>query len=302
MFLKIILYRHLLACALLLCCTLAAAQDLAVLARELVTIKGGYVDKKRLLEDVRISAYVPILLRAVGKGAAWKPGHPNWAVTERRIAEEWRSLNVEYLTRKGRDVSYSWMDEVLAREYARAFNAQELTALLKFYLSPAGGSLIALEREFLGFYPREMLRSLGRVMLGNDTLTSREQESLRSPEARGRRDIVALFESEKIIYEESVRIGGSFVDATYPLVQQGAIATGAESIDALRRKLDAVHFIELQEFLKSEAGRKERAFLSAIVPTATPAPEDPVQAMKEESAFYKDLEVLSARWRELAAK
>lgn len=302
MFLKNILLNYLSACALFLCCTLAAAQDAAALARELVTIKGGYVEKKRHLEDVRIRAYIPILLKAVGKGQAWKPGHPNWVETERRIAEEWRTLYVEYLTRLGRDVSYHWMDEVLAREYTRAFSDQELAALLKFYRSPAGETLISLEREFLGFFPHEMLRSLGRVMLGNDTFTSREQESLRSPEARLRRDFVMLFESEKIIYEESVRIGGSFVDATYPLVRQGAIATSAESIDALRRKLDAMLFTDLQEFLKSEAGRKERAFLSAIVPNATPLPEDPVQAMKEEAVFYKDLEMLSARWRELAAK
>lgn len=297
-----ILLKFLSGCLLFLCCTLAVAQDAAALARELVAIKGGYVEKKRHLEDVRIRAYIPILLKAVGKGPAWKPGHPNWAETERRIAGEWRTLYVEYLTRLGRDVGYGWMDEVLAREYARVFSARELDALLKFYRSPAGGTLISLEREFLGFYPREMLRSLGRVMLGNDTLTSREQESLRSPEARVRREFVMLFESEKIIYEESVRIGGSFADATYPQVQQGAIATGADNIDALRRQFDAVHITALQEFLKSEAGRKERAFLSAIVPTATPAPEDPVQAMKEEAVFYKDLEMLSARWREQAAK
>jgi hypothetical protein len=286
----------------LFCAACAQAQDTSGLARELVTIKGGYVDKKRHLEEVRIRAYIPILLKAVGKGPAWKPGHPNWAETERRIAEEWRKLYLDYLTRMGRDTGYGWMDDALVREYSRLFSTEELGVLLGFYRSAAGSALIALEKEFLVFYPGEMLRSLARVMIGNETLSGREQELFRSPESRERRDFVAVFETEKIIREESVRIGGPYVDASYPAVQQGAIATAADNIDALRRKLDTATLTELHAFLKSEVGRKERAFLETAVPTVTPAPEDPAHAMKEETAFYKGLELLSARWRELATK
>jgi len=286
----------------LFCAAYAHAQDTTGLARELVTLKGGYVDKKRHLEEVRIRAYIPILLKAVGKGPAWKPGHPNWAETERHIAEEWRRLYLDYQARMGRDTGYGWMNDALAREYAKQFNTEELGALIDFYRSSAGGVLIALEREFLGFYPNEMLRSLARVMTGNETLSGREQALFRSPESRERRDFVAVFETEKIIREESVRIGGPYVDAVYPAVQQGAIATAADNIDSLRRKLDAATFGELHAFLKSEAGRKERAFLETAVPTVTPAPEDPAHALKEEAAFYKGLEQLSVRWRELARK
>lgn len=278
----------------------AQPQDPASLARELVTLKGGYIEKKRHLEEVRIRAYIPILLKAVGKGPAWKPGHPNWAETERRIAEEWRKLYLDYLARMGRDTSYAWMDDALAREYSRIFNAEELGALLVFYRTAAGSALLALEKEFLGFYPNEMLRSLARVMIGNETLSGREQELFRSPESRARRDFVEMFETEKIIHEESIRIGGAYVAASYPAVQQGALATAADHIDVLRRKLDATLLTELQAFMKSEAGRKERIFLGAAVPTVTPAPEDPAHAMKEETAFYKGLEQLSAQWRELA--
>ncbi len=290
------------AALLLTLCAAARAQDVGALARELVTIKGGYVEKKRHLEEVRIRAYIPILLKAVGKGPAWKPGHPNWAATEKHIAEEWRKLYIDYLTRMGRDTSYAWMDDALTREYARLFNAEELGALIKFYRSAAGSALIVLEKEFLGFYPNEMLRSLARVMIGHETLSGREQELFRSPESRERRDFVAVFETEKIIREESVRIGGPYVDASYPAVQQGAIATSADNIDALRRKFDTATLSELHAFLKSAAGRKERTFLGAAVPTVTPTEEDPAHAMKEETAFYKGLEVLSARWKELAAK
>jgi len=285
-----------------LCSTVAPAQDTAALARELVTVKGGYAEKKREFEELRIRAYIPILLKAVGKGPAWKPGHPNWAETERRIAEDWRKLYVDYLARTGRGAGYGWMDEALAREYVRAFSADELTALLKFYRSPAGGALVALEREFLGFYPREILRSLVRVMFGTETLTESEQQLMRSPENRERRDFIVIFETENVLREESLRIGSAYVRANSPLVQQGAITTGAGAIDALRRKLDAATLTELHVFLKSESGRKERAWMGAALPTATPAPVEPAQAAKDEAAFYQGLAQLSARWRELASK
>jgi hypothetical protein len=152
---------------------------------------------------------------------------------------------------------------------------------------PAGSALLALEKEFLGFYPGEMLRSLARVMLGHETLSEREQELLRSPENRERRDFVAMFETEKIIREETLRIGGPYVVAGYSVVQQGALATAADKIEALRRKLDAATLAELQAFLQSDASRKERAFLGPAMLTVTPAQEDPAHTMKEEAAFYK---------------
>jgi hypothetical protein len=284
-----------------LCAGLAHAQDAAALARELVTIKGGYADKKKHLEEVRIRAYIPILLKAVGKGPTWKPGHPNWAETERRIADEWRKLYVDYLARMGRDTSYLWMDDALAREYARTFSTDELGELVRFYRTAAGGTLLALEKEFLGFYPNDMLRSLARVMTGNETLSGREQTLLRAPENRARRDFVALFESESIIHDECIRISG-YSSSRYPDLQQGAFATAAESIDALRRKVDAATLSDLQAFLKSDAGRKERIFLGAALPAVTPVPADPAQAAQEETAFYKGLAQLSAQWREVAAK
>ena len=288
---------------LALCCAaFVHAQDTTALARELVTIKGGYTDKKKHLEEVRIRAYIPILLKAVGKGPTWKPGHSNWAEAEQRIAEEWRKHYLDYLARLGRDTSYGWMNDALAREYARLFSADELGTLLNFYRSAAGGALLALEKEFLGFYPHEMVRSLARVMIGNETLSAREQEFFRSPETRERRAFVALFETENIIHEESLRIGSPYVDATQRLVQQGALATAADNLDALRRKLDAATLTELQAFSKSDVGRKERTFLGAAMPTVTPAEEDPARAMEEEAAFYKGLRQLSAQWRELAAK
>ena len=282
------------------CAAFAHAQDTAALARELVTLKGGYADKKRQLEELRIRAYIPILLKAVGKGAAWKPGHPNWLETERRIAEEWRTLYLDYLTRVGRGINYGWMDDAMAREYARLFNAEELGALLNFYGTAAGGALLALEKEFLTFYPGEMVRSLARVMIGNETLSEREQALFREPESRERHDFLAMFESEKIIRDEAVRIGGAFVAENSAAVQRGTLATAADLIDALRLKLEAATLAEVQAFLKSDTAGKERKFLEAAVPSVAPAQEDPAQAKQEEAAFYKGLAELSIRWRALA--
>ena len=283
-------------------CAAAQAQDAATLARELVALKGGYVEKKHQLEEVRIRAYIPILLKAVGKGPTWKPGHPNWSPTEQRIAEEWRKHYLDHLTRTGRDTNFGWVDDALAREYARVFGADELAVLLAFYRTAAGGALLALEKDFLGFYPNEMLRSLARVMLGAEPLTAREREQYRAPEARERREFVELFEAELVIHAESLRIGSAYLEANQPMVQQGALATAADAIDALRRKLDATTMTELQTFQNSGLGRKERVFVGAALPTVTPADEDPVRAKVEEAAFYKGLQQLSAQWRELAAK
>lgn len=295
-------FRLIVPALLFLCCsTFTHAHDTAALARELVTIKGGYADKKKHLEELRIRAYIPILLKAVGKGPAWKPGHPHWAETERRIAEDWRKHYLDYLARMGRDASYGWMDDTLAQEYAKVFSGEEFSALLALYRSTAGGALLALEKEFLGFYPGEMVRSLARVMLGTEAFSAREQAQFRSPENRERRDFVVMFETEPVIHGETLRIGNPYVDTNRPVVQQGALATAADNIDALRRKLNAAALAELQTFLNSEIGRNERAFLGAAIPTATPAKEDPAHAAKEEAAFYKGLQQLSAQWRELAA-
>ena len=177
--------RLILPTLLVLCCTtFAHAQDTLALAQALVTAKGGYTDKKRDLEELRIRAYIPILLKAVGKGAAWKPGHPNWEETERRIATEWRKLYADYLARMGRDASFIWIDEALAREYARLFSVEELEALLNFYRSSAGIALLALEKAFLDFYPAALVRALARVMIGQDTLSDRERAALRAPANR----------------------------------------------------------------------------------------------------------------------
>ena len=294
---------------LLVCCGAAAqAQDTVVLARELVNLKGGYAGKKQQLEEVRIRAYVPILLKAVGKGPSWKPGHPNWLGTEQRIAEEWRKHYLDLLSRTGRlgsaasDMTFGWVDDALAREYSRVFNAEELGALLAFYRTAAGGALLALEKEFLGIYPNEMLRSLARVMLGTEPMTAREREQFQAPEGRARRELAELFEIELVVHAECLRIGNRYLDASQPLVQLGALATAADAIDALRRKLDAATVADVQAFLKSGLGRKERVFIGAVLPVVTPADEDPVRIKAEEAAFYKGLQQLSAQWRELAAK
>jgi Uncharacterized protein conserved in bacteria (DUF2059) len=294
--------RLLLASLLTLACAAASAQDSAALARELVTAKGGYVEKKRLYEEARLRAYVPILLKAVGKGPAWRPGHPQWQATEQRINDEWRKLYAGYLARMGREATYGWMDEALATAYARLFSAEDLETLLVFYRSPAGGTLIALEKAVLEIYPREMVRSLTRLLFGHETLTEREQAAQRAPENRLRRDFVELFESERIFHDEILRIGARYVDAQHPLVQQGALATGADAIDALRGKIDDTALAQAQAFVKSPLARKERAFLGEIVPAATPVAEDPRRAAEEEAVFYQGLRQLSAQWREFAAQ
>ncbi len=284
---------------------LAQAQDTAALARELITVKGGYTDKKNQFEEVRIRAYVPILLKAVGKGPSWRPGHLNWAETEQRIAEDWRKHYLDYLARTGRmtpDAGYAWMDDALAREYARVFSSDELGALLTFYRSPAGVTLLALEREFLGFYPNEIVRSLARVIFGFEALSAREQALFRSPESRERIEFAALFETENILVDECARIGDKYVVGSFPAVPRGALATSADAIDALRRKLDAALLSEIHAYLKSDIGRKERAFIGGALPTVTPAAEDPARLKEEDAAFYKGLQQLSAQWRELAAR
>ncbi len=289
------------------CAAFAQAQDSAApaMARELVTVKGGYVEKKKLFEDLRIRAYVPILLKAAGKGPVWKPGHHNWAETEQRIAGEWRKHYLDYMARMRRiehDGSYPWMDVVLEREYARVFSANELAALLSFYRSPAGVSLLALEREFLVFYPNDIVRALMRMMTGMDAMSEREQASFRSPENRARREFAAMFELENIMVDECARIGDKYVGDAFPLVHLGALATAADHIDALRRKLDTATLADVQAFLKSAIGRKERMFLVAAMPAVTPSEDDPLRLKEEEAAFYKGLQQLSAQWRELAAR
>lgn len=282
------------------CTSFAYAQDTAVLARDLVTVKGGYIDKKMDVEELRVRAYIPILLKVAGKGDGWKPGHPNWATTERRIATDWRKLYADYMARIGRDTSYAWMDDALAREYARLFSAQELNALLVFYRSAAGGALLALEKEFLNFYPAELVRSLTRVMLGNEILSERDQTMFRSAENRQRRDFVALFESEGILNAESLRIGSAIVASNFTAVQLGAIATAAADIDALRQKLDADIRDEVLAFLKTDVARKEREFIGVAVLSVTPTQEDPAQAKAEEAVFYKGLADLAVQWRAVA--
>lgn len=287
--------------------TPAQAQDTAALtlARELITLKGGYVDKKKLLEELRIRAYVPILLKAAGRGPAWRPGHANWAVTEERIAGEWRKHYLDYLARMRRiehDGSYPWMDVVLEREYARVFTAGELAVLLNFYRAPAGAALLALEKEFAGFYLNDIVRALARIMTGVDALSEREQASFRSPENRERRDFAAMFEIENILVDECARIGDKYVGNAFPMVHLGALATAADHIDALRRKIDAATLAGVQAFLKSDLGRKERVFIGAAVPSVTPSEDHPMRVKEEDAAFYKGLQQLSAEWRELAAR
>ncbi len=283
------------------CAAFAHAQDTATLARELVSVKGGYVGKKRQLEEMRIRAYIPILLKAVGKGAVWKPGHPHWAETERRITSEWRTLYADHMARIGRDASFIWIDEALAREYARLFSAQELEALLQFYRSAAGIALLALETAFLDFYPEAMARALARVMIGHDTLSERERAAFRAPANRERREFVRLFESATLLYEESLRIGGAWVAANDAALQHGALATAADSIDALRLAIAATTLAEVREFMQSDAARKAREFLAVALVTVTPAHEDAAQVQREEAAFYQGLAALSVQWRALAA-
>ena len=295
--------RRILPILLALCCTVCAyAQDTMPMAQALVALKGGYADKKRDLEELRIRAYIPILLKAVGKGTAWKPGHPNWAETERRIASQWRTLYADYMARIGRDANFVWIDEALAREYARLFSAGELEALLNFYRSSAGIALVALEKAFLDFYPEAMVRALARVMIGHDTLSDRERAAFRAPANRERREFVRLFESETLLHEESLRIGGAFVAENDTSIQQGALATAADNIDALRLAIAVATLAEVRGFLQSDAARKEREFLAVALLTVTPAHEDAAQVKREESAFYKRLAELSAQWRELAAR
>ena len=277
--------------------TAALAQAPLPPAQELITLKGGYADKKRDLEELRIRAYIPILLKAVGPSATWKPGHPNWAPMEQRIAVEWRALYAGYMARMGRDTTFAWIDEALAREYARLFTAHELAALQAFYRSPAGEALVALEKQFLAFYPAELVRSLSRVMIGSNALSERETAAFRSPENRARRAFALLFESDTMLYEESLRIGGNFVAANSNVLQQGAVATAAESLDALRATLAPALLAEIQAFLKTEAAQKDREFLAVAVQTAIPAGEDAALAKQEEAAFYKGLAALSAQWR-----
>ena len=277
------------------------AQDRLPLAQELITQKTGYADKKRDIEELRVRAYIPLLLKAVGKGSTWNPQHPNWAATEKRINVEWRKLYADYLARMGREAGFAWIDEALAREYAQRFTVDELTALLAFYRSSAGTALIELEKNFLLFYPAELTRALSRVMIGNDTLSAPETAAFRSPENRLRREFVVLFESETILYEESLRIGGNFVAANSSFVQLGAVATAAAEIDALRQKFTPEMRTQVLAFLKTDAALKEREFLALALRIAAPAGEDAVLAKQEEAAFYKGLAELSAQWRAAAA-
>ena len=281
---------------------LTQAQETLPLARELITIKTGYTDKKRDLEELRVRAYVPVLLKAVGKGPAWNPKHPNWAAIEKRINVEWRKLYADYLARMGRDASFMWIDEALAREYAQRFSLEELNTLLAFYRTPAGVALIELEKVFLVFYPAELTRALSRAMIGVDRLSAQEQAAFRSPDNRARREFVVLFESETILYEESLRIGGKFVAANSGFVQLGAVATAAAEIDALRQKLAPKTRAEFVAFLKTDAALKEREFLALALRIATPAGEDAALAKQEEAGFYKGLAELSAQWRAAVEK
>lgn len=282
--------------------TTIQAQEAAALARELVQAKGGYIAKKRLLEEMRLRAYVPLMLKAVGKGPEWNPTHPRWQPVESRIVQDWFALNAEYARSLGRDPDYHWFDAALAREYARAFSTDELGELIAFYRAPAGRLMLELELELLAFYPESMVKALALAMVSNETLSGRQQELFKSPESRTRRDFVTLFETEAIIRQESVRVGGSYVEASYPTVQQGALAIAAERIDALRARLTTEVHAALKAFLSGTTGRKERAFLAATVPIALPAPEDPVVAATQETVFFKKLEAMTAQWRSLAAQ
>ncbi|MBY0269606.1 MAG: DUF2059 domain-containing protein [Burkholderiales bacterium] len=294
--------RSLFAALLITWSIVACAQDNLTLARELIDLKSGYVQKKRLLEDARLQAYVPILLKAVGRGQDWKPSHPNWKAVESRITGDWMQLNADYLRSLGRDPAYGWFDTALARDYAQAFTAAELRQLAGFYRSAAGRTLLDLEQKLLEFYPASMVRAFALAMVGTETLSGRESELFNSPASRIRRDFVRLFETEAIIREESFRAGGAYAEASYPTVQQGAIAIAADRIDALRELLPPAQRTSIEEFLASAPGRKERAFLARTTPVTLPAPEDPVMAMEKEAAFYARLGELTAQWRALAAR
>ena len=294
--------RALLAALLITWPVATYAQDNLTLARELIDLKGGYVEKKRLLEDARLQAYVPILLKAVGKGQDWKPSHANWKSVESRIASDWMQLNAEYLRSLGRDPAYDWFDNALARDYAQAFTGSELRQLAGFYRSTAGRTLLDLERKLLGFYPASMVRAFALSMVSTETLSGRESELFNSPLSRIRRDFVRLFETEAIIREESFRAGGTYAEASYPTVQQGAIAIAADRIDALRELLPPAQRASIEDFLASAPGRKERVFLARTTPVTLPAPEDPVMAMEKETAFYTKLGELTAQWQALAAR
>lgn len=298
--------HHQIRLLLLICALLSPfstqAQRPADLARELVQLKGGYIAKKRLLEEMRLRAYVPLMLKAVGKGPEWNPAHPRWLSVESRIVKDWFALNAEYARSLGRDPDYHWFDAALTREYARAFDAGELEELIAFYRTPAGRLVLELELELLAFYPESMVKAFALAMVSNETLSGRQQELFKSPESRNRRDFVVLFETEAIIRQESVRVGGSYVEASYPTVQQSALAIAAERVDALRARLTTETHAALKVFLSGATGRKERAFLAAMVPVAVPAPEDPVVAMAQETVFFKKLEAMTAQWRSLAAQ
>mgnify|MGYP003349148423 CR=1 FL=1 len=121
-----------------------------------------------------------------------------------------------------------------------------------------------------------------------------------APENRLRREFAVLFESETILFEEALRIGGAFVGENAAFVQQGAVATAAAEIDALRQKLPPALLAEVQAFLKTDAGLKEREFLALALRIAAPAGEDTARAKQEEAAFYKGLAELSAQWRAAA--
>ena len=283
-----------------LCFSAAAkAQDTDVAARELLGIKGGYVAKKRILENARVLAYVPILLKSVGRGPQWNPGHPRWASVEQRIITDWTRINREYQLDQGVDPSYEWFDRALARGYAAAFSREELQRLADFHRSTAGVLLLRLERELLAFYPASLVAELGRAMIGSETLSGRGSELFRTTESRDRRDFISLFETETIIREESFRAGGAYAEASYPTVQHAALAASAGRIDLLRAQA-AEHLPAIKAFVDSDPGRKERRFLARTAPVILPAAEDPARLREAESAFYKKLEAVSAQWRALA--
>lgn len=294
--------RALFAALLITWSIVTFAQDNLTLARELIDLKGGYVEKKRLLEDARLQAYVPILLKAVGRGQDWKPSHANWKAVESRITSDWMQLNADYLRSLGRDPAYDWFDHALARDYAKAFTDGELRQLAVFYRSAAGRTLLDLEQKLLEFYPASMVRAFALSMVSTETLSGRESELFNSPSSRIRRDFLRLFETEAIIREESFRTGGAYAEASYPTVQQGAIAIAAVRIDALRALLPPSQRMSIEDFLASAPGRKERTFIARTTPVTLPAPEDPVMAMEKETAFYARLGELTAQWRALAAR